>query len=861
MKLTIPESSLVVLIGPSGAGKSTFAARHFLPTEVISSDNCRGLVSDDENDLGATDDAFAVLQYIAGKRLGRKRLTVIDATSVQAWARRPLVGLARKYHVMPVAVVFDVDQAICLERNEARDDRDMPDRVVKKQLREMRAGIDDLYDEGFRMVHRLQSVEQIDSVELTRVPLFCDRREEAGPFDIIGDVHGCADELERLLAALGYESEPVDRGEGRYGLSWRHRQGRKAVFVGDLVDRGPRNLDALELAWEMVEQGAAVMVPGNHDEKFSRWLRGNPVRVAHGLERTIEEVESLPAEESQRFREDAASFIEDLTSHVVLDEGRLVVAHAGLKEEMHRGISEAVRDFALFGETTGATDEVGLPIRFDWARQYRGDAAVIYGHTPVESAQWVNNTLNIDTGCVFGGELTALRYPERELVQVPAAKTYVEPTRRVHGDEFGEAAAQHQVDDLLDVRDIAGKRRIHTELASKITIREGNATAAIEILSRFAVHPKWLIYLPPTMAPTHTSSREDYLEAPEEAFQYYAKRGVREVICEEKHMGSRAVVIVCRDEEAVQRRFGLRDEGIGVIYTRTGRRFFADSAREQGLLERIRQQLTETGFWKKFESDWACLDAELMPWSVKAQRLLQEQYAAVGAAAHHSLRRVAALAEEAAQRGTEMGEFQQQIKARRDRIDRYRDAYRQYCWEVDSLDDLLVAPFHLMATEQGVHIDKTHRWHMETLHHHLRCGEATSMHATRVFYVDPRDESAVAKATQWWEEMTAEGGEGMVVKPLDFVVRGDSGRVIQPALKCRGREYLRIIYGPEYTKPEYLRRLRKRNVGRKSSMALREFALGIEGLRRFVDGEPLRRVHECAFGVLALESDPVDPRL
>ena len=192
----------------------------------------------------------------------------------------------------------------------------------------------------------------------------------------------------------------------------------------------------------------------------------------------------------------------------------------------------------------------------------------------------------------------------------------------------------------------------------------------------------------------------------------------------------------------------------------------------------------------------------------------------------------------------------------------YVDAYRQYCWPVRSLADLRLAPFHLLASEGGVHVDRDHRWHMQTLG---RLSESNRvafpmLMATRSLAVDVNDPASCAAGVQWWEQMTAAGGEGMVVKPLEFVVCGKRG-LVQPAVKCRGPEYLRIIYGPEYTAPQNLERLRSRRLSAKRSLALREFALGIEALERFVRREPLRRVHECVFGVLALESEPVDPRL
>src|SRR5260221_9100342 len=239
MKISIPKLSFVVLIGPSGSGKSTFARKHFLPTEVLSSDACRALVSDEENNQAVTNDAFDVLHFIAAKRLALGRLTVIDATNVQPEARKPLVVLARQYHSLPVAVVLNMPEKICQERNRLRDERDFGPHVVRQQHSQLRRSLRGLAKEGFRHIFVLKNLEEVEAATVERVPLYNDKRTEHGPFDIIGDVHGCCAELEALLRQLGYVlGEPAALAIGV--ATYSRPQGRKAVFVGDLVDRGPR---------------------------------------------------------------------------------------------------------------------------------------------------------------------------------------------------------------------------------------------------------------------------------------------------------------------------------------------------------------------------------------------------------------------------------------------------------------------------------------------------------------------------------------------------------------------------------------------------------------------------------------------
>ncbi len=866
MKFTIPELSLVVLVGVSGSGKSTFARKHFKPTEALSSDWCRGLVSDDENSQAATPDAFDVLHFIARKRLAAGRLTVVDATNVQAESRKPLVELAREFHCLPVAIVLDVPERVAHERNQARPDRNFGPHVIRQQAQQLHRSLRGLEREGFRHVHVLKSPAEIEAAEIVREPLWNNRKSEHGPFDIVGDVHGCFDELVELLGKLGYDVaaevtrlHPSSASTENQSLltsaaTIRHPDGRKLIFLGDLVDRGPKIPQVLNLVMRAVATGTALCVPGNHDMKLMRKLRGRDVQITHGLAESLAQL----ASETEAFRSQIAEFVDDLVSHYVLDDGKLVVAHAGLKESMHGRGSGAVREFALFGETTGETDEFGLPVRYNWAAEYRGSAMVVYGHTPVPEPEWLNRTINIDTGCVFGGKLTALRYPEKELVSVSARQTYAESRKPFLAAEAQapRLSAQQQHDDLLDFADVSGKRIISTRLHGNVTIREENATAALEVMSRFAANPKWLIYLPPTMSPSGTSQQPGLLEHPAEAFAYFRHEGVPRVVCEEKHMGSRAVVIVCRDEEAACKRFGVVGEGFGVCFTRTGRRFFDDSALETGFLEHVREAVTRASFWDEFQTDWVCLDCELMPWSAKAQALLKEQYAPVGVSAGAMLGDAVELLKEAGGRGSDVADLLARTDARRAMAADYVAAYRRYCWPVNSVDDLKLAPFHLLATEGKVHVDKPNDWHMQTL---ARLAGGIFI-ATPFQVVEVTNPDSEAAAVRWWEELTGRGGEGMVVKPLDFVARGKRG-LIQPAVKCRGREYLRIIYGPEYTASENLERLRSRGLNAKRSLALREFALGVEALERFARREPLRRVHECVFGVLALESEPVDPRL
>ena len=873
--LTVPDLSLVVLIGASGSGKSTFAARHFGPFETLSSDYCRGLVSNDPNDQSATAAAFDVLHRVAAHRLDAGHLTVVDATNVQRSARAALVDLARAHDVLPVAIVLDVPEAVCLERNRGRGDRDFGDHVVRRQREDLRRSLRGLGREGFRTVHVLRGVEEVDAAVVERAPLRSDLRDQRGPFDVVGDVHGCRAELEALLAALGYDLVRDEQGRPVDAVP---PPGRRAVFLGDLVDRGPDSPGVLRLVMGMVAAGHALAVPGNHENKLVRALDGRNVQVSHGLAETLEQLAAEPPE----FRAAVRDFADGLVAHLVLDAGRLVVAHAGLKEAFHNRASGRVRSFALYGDTTGETDEYGLPVRYPWAEEYRGRAMVLYGHTPTPTPVWVNNTMCLDTGCVFGGHLTALRYPEKEVVQVPAERVWYEPARPFlpagapgepgtpAGAPAGPDGVGRRDPDVLDVSDVLGKRVVETALAGRVTVAEENAAGALEVMSRFAVDPRWLVHLPPTMSPCATAPDGDLLEHPAQAFDYFRQEGVDRVVCEEKHMGSRAVVLVCRDGATAAGRFGMPAGMTGVVHTRTGRPFF-DAARTEALLAVVRDAATSSGLWDvvgtDVPADWLLLDCELMPWSVKAVELLRSQYASVGAAARAALPAAVGALEQAADAGLEVRELLARTRSRADNARGFTAAYRHYVWPTDGLDGVRLAPFQVLAAGPGApgatgltFADRDHLWHLARADALVAADGSGLLAGTRRLVVDPADEASVAQGVGWWTDLTGAGGEGMVVKPLANLVRGRRG-VVQPGVKVRGREYLRIIYGPDYTEPVNLERLRQRHLGRKRGLALREYALGLEALHRFVTGEPLWRVHEAVFAILALESEPVDPRL
>lgn len=838
-ELLIPEVGLVLLVGASGSGKSSFAARHFGKFEVLSSDFFRGLVGNDETDQSVSGAAFQALNFVAGKRLEAGLLTVVDATNVQQSSRQRLIEVAREHDVLVSAIVLDMPVELCLERNEGRGARFVPPAAIDRQQQQLRKSLRSMRKEGFARIHVLSTPEEVELASITRHRLLNDFRHEHGPFDVIGDVHGCLDELLQLLERLGYELVRDSRGRA---VDASHSEGRRVIFVGDLVDRGPDSPGVLRLAMGMVASGNALAVPGNHEEKLVRALRGRQVSLAHGLEQTLAQLEA----EGPDFKRDVLDFCSSLISHLVLDDGRLVIAHAGLIEKYQGRASKRVRAFALYGQVSGEKDEYGLPVRYPWARDYRGEAAVLYGHTPLTEVAWINNTACLDTGCVFGGQLSAMRYPEREVVAVDALQVWSEPIRPLespHGPQREPG--------VLSMQDVTGPLHLKTGNLGTVRISQQQAAGALETISRFAIDPRWLRYLPPTMSPPESSSLPGYLEHPDEAFAYFRKQGINEVVCEEKHMGSRAVMLLARNPQ----RFDAPEGWLGSLHTRTGRQLVDDAAEHQ-LLRRAHEVCAAIGLWEELGSDWVILDGELMPWSLKAESLIKDTYASAAVSGIAATGAAVAVLEQAAATGLDVAPLLERTRTRQADVHAFRDAYRRY---VGSAEQLRFAAFQVLAADGASFETRNHGWHMK-LGERLAATGPDLFAATDWIRVDLSKDSETSDAVRWWEQLTEAGGEGMVVKPWANLIRGPRGWV-QPGIKVRGREYLRLIYGPDYLQEANLNRLRQRATDRKRSRALHEYILGLEALRLTASGEPLWRVHQMVFGVLALESEPIDPRL
>ena len=873
--IALPDPSLVFLLGPRGSGKTSFARRFFDPSEVVSLDGCRKLVGDDGATQGANAAAMSLFYSIIEGRLDAGKLVVVDADNTNVETRRPLVSLARKHHLFAVAIALQIDERVCIERNASRDDCVVSPYEVKREVDAIRKAIEFHAREGIRDIHVLRDARDVDHAVVARHRLWTDKRDDHGPFDIIGDVHGCADELEALLELLGYRVTWDDALP--LGVRVLAPAGRRVIFLGDLVDRGPRIVDSLRIAMSMVDAGSALCVPGNHEAKLLRKLRGRTVSITHGLAETLAELEQTTA----AFRDEVACFIDRLVGHYVLDGGRLCVAHAGIKEGMQGRSSSAAREFGLYGDTTGETDDVGLPVRQDWAAEYHGRACVVYGHTPMLVAEWVNNTICIDTGCVFGGALTALRVPERELISVPAAKRYFDPRkplalRMSHATIAGESVP----DDVPDLDALRTCGVVKTRFHHDVAVPAQQVFAVVEMLSRHCVDPRWLVYLPPVTSPVDASVRGGTLEHPEEAFAYYLRKGFSQVVCQAKHEGVRVVVVLCRDADVARSVFRVTDGRTGIVYTRTGRPFFETREKEESFVERLRAAAQRANVFHD-HGPFVVFEADISTPNASPR--------AVADIAGNATMLDALSSAEA--RGIDIEMLRARLLRRHDRFTQYRHALTRSDEQVHR-NELRITPVQVLATDETVWLTRPFSDHQALFAAMAAADEqiftiAPSITVTLSSPPSPRSiaQQCVAgeggrggevaggvrsglgevrsvgvgdAALALWETCVATGVEAMLVKPFAFQRAAPSGLVL-PALLCRTPSALRLAHGPEFDVEENLVRLANRSLSALRCRVLNQFALGMEALSRFVEREPSSRVHVCTSAALALECENPEP--
>lgn len=864
MNIRLPYAGIVLLVGPSNSGKTTLLKQlvnngQILPSEIVSSDECRVLVSDVEfidwtqrpNDEaeGLFDayqkisaEAFKLMDTMIETRCRLNKLTFVDATHLYSDDRKKYISIANKHHVPIVSIVLDVDQTVLLERDRNRENP-RGSRRIKQQYQVFKREKRFMKKEGYDKTYFLSDTDQVEIFRENTNPVHLD---VGNGIDIIGDIHGCYNELIQVLQKLGYMKNDEDY--------YVHPEGRKFLSLGDIMSRGPKSLQTMEFFLRHVEKGLAYMIDSNHGWKIARWLDGRKVMLNYGDELVEEEFiqfeEAYGIEKAEQLKHKLKQFLLAAPSHYVLTKNgvpTLVCAHAGIKDEFIGKQSAHISDFCRYGDNEGL-DETGKPIRKDWTIHHKTKTLIVWGHDPKPKPLIMNNTVNIDQGVVFGGALTAYRYPEREFVSVQAEKDYSE------GKSNPLMELKKKRLNPPNIAKFLNGYSVLTETFGEIKIPKEYAIPSIDLVSHFTVPIEEMIYIPPTMSPTpKPSALDDYLEHPKEAIDYYRSMGIERMVAEKKHMGSRGILFLFKDKDAGFKYVGR--ETLGVIYTRTGRKFF-DEETEAKILSKINKALTSKDYFHQYGTEFVLLDAEIMPWNLKAKELISSLYAHVSENAILDRRLLKSKIERAVGQNEELVKWLEEYKDKLANAHVFKEVFQKYCWEINEIDEIQIAPFHLLAHSNETFFHKPHTWHME------KNKEFASMDNLFIEteYMVIEDEASEKEVINWWNTITKDGHEGIVIKPEPFIAKS-KGKLVQPAIKVRGRKYLHIIYGMDYLDQENLNRLKKRNVGKKQKLALREFALGIEGIQRFVNGESIERVHECVLGTLSMESDRVDPRL
>ncbi|SCB86986.1 MULTISPECIES: polynucleotide kinase-phosphatase [Priestia] len=865
-KLFLPPAGIVLLMGPSNSGKTTLLESwikkgYVKPSETVSSDQFRLLVGytdfiewtsrpKDEADVllqeyqTISQKAFETMEYIIETRSKMGKLTIVDATHLYEDDRKRYIDLAKKNHIPCIALLLDVPTETLLERDE---NREFPrgKKRVKQQAQVFAKSKRSIKREGFRQQYVLTK-EDISELEVVRTKNKLELDVGTG-IDVIGDIHACYEELIQLLERLGYEPNE----EGFY----THPNGRKFLSVGDVMSRGPRSLDSMLFFKRHVEANLAYMIDSNHGWKIARWLGGRNVTLTHGDEKVADEFtryeEEHGTEKAEALKRELKDFLLEAPSHYILTKNDVrvaVVTHAGIKDEYIGKQSYHISDFCRYGDSEGFYEN-GKPIRKDWYTNHHTKELIIWGHDCKVQPLVVNNTVNIDQGAVFGGSLTAFQYPEKQFVSVKAKENY-------SGTEDNPLTQwQKKRLDPPNIARFLNGYSVLTDTYGDIKVLEGTAKSAIDSVSHFTIPIEELIYIPPTMSPTPKPPvLEGYLEHPKEAFDYYQSNDVQTMVVEKKHMGSRGVLLLFKDKETAVHYVGR--ETLGTIYTRTGRSFFAKDVEEQ-ILSTLNEDLMRSNYFSKYNTDFVLLDAEILPWNLKAKELISSQYAHVAEVALLDRRKLSEKLKKALKHNQSIETWLSEVNLKLKNAEVFNEVFQKYCWNIDGVEGIQIAPFHVLAHSGETFFDKTHLWHMER---NAEFSSLSDLFISTDFMV-VHDEKSMNKAIEWWESITEEGHEGFVVKPETFIARNEKGKLLQPAIKVRGRKYLHIIYGMDYLMPENLNRLKQRNTSKKQKHALLEFALGIEGITRFVNKDSIERIHECALGTLALEMEPVDPRL
>ena len=829
MILQLPEFCAILLLRPQATAPN-FAATHFPADTILSTQFFQDLIAPPHTPPDA--DALGLLQQTLDHRLKNRLTTLIDLAPLEQSERQAFRSSARRHNAPLIAIVLDLPAPAHLNP-EQRSQWTLENSRIQYTLPL-------LEPEGLAQVFHISDEATLTRLQVQWQPFPCSRLQEPGPFDIIGSPHGCHAEFISLVQKRGYQSTGTP---GQNIL--HHPQGRKLIVLGDLADRGPEGPRLLGLLMRTQQAGHALVVCGNQDRRLLHLLQDQLPEDSIGFEHLIPWAADLPQEE----RQPLIDWLQALPDHLVLDGGKLVAVHGGIQKKMLRRQSPPVSAFCRFGETPAETDHFGFPTLTAWTGDFEQGPLVLYAHQAQPEPVWINKTLNLDTGCVFGGKLTALSYPELELHSQPAQLIYHPPILPPQAQATQTQAAQDPYTLPYDL--FNGRFLVQTSLRYSFGLDDQQVSAAMEMLHTETVSPRWLIYLPPSMSPPQPATEPPYLEHPNEGFSYYEKKGQSELIVQEKVDGVRAILILCKDAQTAKTHFGSQDHRLGRIYSRYGRPLLPD-AEEKAFLENLSQAATAANLWTALGTDWLCIEGQLSP----TAHFLPQQTA--------THQRIATLLGHAFPHM--QGTFQQspitdpEFLALRARIIAWQQPLQAYTTHLPTSDpDWTFVPYHLLASASALYFDQTHAWHLAHLE---RLCQHTTYHLRPLQWqqIDLSDHQARHKIIEWWHHLNATSKPGLIMKPLHFeTIVGNEP--IQPAIKVRTHEALRQTYGLEFDQPEALNHHRSRSLKDRRELAVRQYALGKEALQRFQARQPFAEVLQASFCHLAISTTDKEPLL
>lgn len=887
----LPDPSIVGITGSSSDSRIEILNRFFKIEEIISMDELSRWIPDDPwiQDHNKPEQVESIFFSIIEQRLKRNLMTALDIHGRGRPFRNQFIQLAKKYHFTPTLIRL-------LSDAEASRELDQEDFFKARR------------QEGFRVIYQINKDEFQDWRPSRRTSPTM-RPDVEGAFDIIGDVHGCMDELLALTHRLGYRwtGNPLTLNPD---FNWINPPGRRLFFVGDLVDKGPNSLEALSLVMRLTETGQSFCVPGNHDYKLARALGGMVFKKSDpDHEAALQQVRAA----GPKFAEKARTWIESLPSHYFLDAGRLVVSHAGSKRSHHGRDSNRILDFALYGATTGKTDSHGLPERLNWALDYHGETLVVHGHTPVEEPKWVNESVNIDTGCVYGGHLTALRYPERELVSEPARHEYSisrrplplnvsllnqmesAPSANLKSNPLRPSTAsdprsgnpsnslnfqthkkqnQHTSNEKLGWTDFQNLKVVETSTRGDVILREEEVKAAVHFLKSTQCWPWRIPFLAPGIsAPDPCQDINSAgLESPATAFTYYRNNRVQEVLCVPTAYEPPFILALARDSSEAVERLGSQAGEVGIGFPVCGLLQTSDTpspAEMSSLLKRIHRNLSEENFWERSQSDVAIFECSLTSHSVQAAETKMKpkplqhsnSMSQIVSAGMIDTNNILEKLERATEHGTDWHFLTQSYLKSKRSLTEFTDWISKAQKTTNGTELIQVRNFQLLATQKKTFINQHYSAGAQILKlEQLAERDSELFIQPSSFLLDLHDVNACSSAVNLWEEHTREGMIGWVIRPAQGAQKGRRGWV-QPALKCRGDMALKCIFGLNMSREAMNQSIQKNSLAARRSQVAREWALSLEALHRWTRQEPDWRIQECMVGILAVKCEPTDARL